>query len=215
MNHRTKGDCMPRDSINDHPITCGESSSYFMFQLLSLTAGRASNGDFFLQSITNLWQTHSYLLRDHYLLPKCSGTKAWSSKGHSYLGFKMLPIEKNSTTPLSTCLSWMQNSTGFMKQIPLIMYFKFSITVEVNMEMQDLLIAQGSWVNSTLLTPQWGFPAGASGKVPPCQCRRHKRYGFNPWVGKSPWRRHGNPLQHSCLENTEYWIPWTEETSGL
>ena len=24
---------------------------------------------------------------------------------------------------------------------------------------------------------------------------------FNPWVGKTPWRRHGNPLQHSCLEN--------------
>ena len=29
------------------------------------------------------------------------------------------------------------------------MYFKFSITIEVNMETQDLLIAQGSWVNST------------------------------------------------------------------
>lgn len=35
------------------------------------------------------------------------------------------------------------------KKIPLIMYFKFSITIEVNMEAQDLLIAQGSWVNST------------------------------------------------------------------
>ena len=21
------------------------------------------------------------------------------------------------------------------------------------------------------------------------------------WVGKIPWRRHGNPLQYSCLEN--------------
>ena len=141
-----------------------------------------SKGDFFLQSVTNLWQMHSYLLRDHDLLPKCSGTKAWSSKGHSYLGFKMLPVEKHSITPLSTCLSCMQNSTGFMKQIPLIMYFKFSITVEVNTEMQDLLIAQGSWVNSTRLTPQRGFPGGASGKEPPCHCRRHKRCGFNPWV---------------------------------
>lgn len=35
MNHRTKGDCMPRDSINDHPIACGESSSDFMFQLVT------------------------------------------------------------------------------------------------------------------------------------------------------------------------------------
>ena len=24
---------------------------------------------------------------------------------------------------------------------------------------------------------------------------------FNPWVGKIPWRRDGNPLQYSCLEN--------------
>ena len=24
---------------------------------------------------------------------------------------------------------------------------------------------------------------------------------FNPWVGKISWRRNGNPLQYSCLEN--------------
>ena len=34
-----------------------------------------------------------------------------------------------------------------------------------------------------------GFPGGASGKEPTCQCRRHKRWGFNPWVRKIPWRR--------------------------
>ena len=27
---------------------------------------------------------------------------------------------------------------------------------------------------------QRGFPDGASGKEPACQCRRHKRRGFNP-----------------------------------
>ena len=43
-------------------------------------------------------------------------------------------------------------------------------------------------------------PGGASGKELVCQCRRHKRCGFNPWVGKIPWKRHGNPLQYSCLE---------------
>jgi len=31
-----------------------------------------------------------------------------------------------------------------------------------------------------------GFPGGASGKEPACQCRRHKRCGFNPCVGKIP-----------------------------
>ena len=34
-----------------------------------------------------------------------------------------------------------------------------------------------------------GFPGGASCKESTCQCRRHKRGGFDPWVGKIPWRR--------------------------
>ena len=46
-----------------------------------------------------------------------------------------------------------------------------------------------------------GFPGGTIDKEPACQCRRHKRCRFDPWVGKIPWRRHGNPLQSSCLEN--------------
>ena len=39
----------------------------------------------------------------------------------------------------------------------------------------------------------WGFPSGASGKEPACQCRRHKRREFDPWVGKLPWRRAWQP----------------------
>ena len=34
-----------------------------------------------------------------------------------------------------------------------------------------------------------GFPGVASGKEPACQCRKCKRRGFEPWVGKIPWRR--------------------------
>ena len=33
-----------------------------------------------------------------------------------------------------------------------------------------------------------GFPSGASGREPACQCRRRKRHGFNPWVRRIPWR---------------------------
>ena len=29
----------------------------------------------------------------------------------------------------------------------------------------------------------------ACGKVPACHCRRHKRHGFDPGVGKVLWRR--------------------------
>ena len=40
------------------------------------------------------------------------------------------------------------------------------------------------------------FPAGTSGKEPPCQCSRQKRYKFNPWVGKIPqrWAQQPTPI---------------------
>ena len=41
--------------------------------------------------------------------------------------------------------------------------------------------------------PFGGFPGGASGKEPACQCRRHKRRGFDPLVEKMPWRRKWHP----------------------
>ena len=59
-----------------------------------------------------------------------------------------------------------------------------------------------------------------------CQCRRHNRSGFDPWVGKVPWRRKwqstlvflpGEFWQYSCLENGQsvHWrmdspyVQWT------
>ena len=39
-----------------------------------------------------------------------------------------------------------------------------------------------------------GFPGGASGKEPACQCQRPKRPGFDPSVGKIPWRRVWQPI---------------------
>ena len=38
-----------------------------------------------------------------------------------------------------------------------------------------------------------GFPRGASGKEPACQCRRQKRREFDPWVRKIPRRRAWQP----------------------
>ena len=37
------------------------------------------------------------------------------------------------------------------------------------------------------------FPSGASGKEHTCQCSRHKRHRFSPWVRKIPWRRAWQP----------------------
>ena len=67
----------------------------------------------------------------------------------------------------------------------------------------------GPHLASIHLSPQFcccpciteGFPGGISGKEPACQYRRHNRCRCHPWVGKIPWRRDGNPLQYSSLEN--------------
>ena len=53
-----------------------------------------------------------------------------------------------------------------------------------------------------LLEMAWnmlGFPGGANGEEPACQCRRHKTCGFDPWVGKIPWRR--------TLQSTPVFLP--------
>ena len=36
---------------------------------------------------------------------------------------------------------------------------------------------------------RWGLPRGHQGKESMCQCRRHKRHGFHPWVRKIPCSR--------------------------
>ena len=47
------------------------------------------------------------------------------------------------------------------------------------------------------------------------------RPGIDPWVGRILWRRRGNPLQYSCLENhhgqrglTDY-SPWGHKESDM
>ena len=48
-----------------------------------------------------------------------------------------------------------------------------------------------------------GFPGGASGKEPACQCRRCR---FNPWVGNILWRRKWQP--------TSVFLPWKSHGRG-
>ena len=63
------------------------------------------------------------------------------------------------------------------------------------------------WVTNTFFQSQTlvvlsteGFLDGTSGKEPVCQCRRHKRRRFDPWVGRSPGGGQRGPLHYSCLE---------------
>ena len=46
-----------------------------------------------------------------------------------------------------------------------------------------------------------GFPGGANGKEPAYNAGDLRDTSLIPWSGRSPGGGHGNPLQHSCLEN--------------
>ena len=55
-------------------------------------------------------------------------------------------------------------------------------------------------------SPLFGLPGWLSGKEPACQCRK---FGFDPWVRKIPWRRKWQPtpvfllgLEHSMARGT-------------
>ena len=51
----------------------------------------------------------------------------------------------------------------------------------------------------------------ASGDEPACQCRRHKRRSFHPWVGKTPLEE--DTATHSSI--LAWRILWMEEPGGL
>ena len=56
-----------------------------------------------------------------------------------------------------------------------------------------------------------GFPDDSSGKEPDCQCRRRKRRGFNPWVGKTPLEE--EMATHFSI--AAWTIPWREKPGRL
>ena len=54
-----------------------------------------------------------------------------------------------------------------------------------------------------------GFPGASVGKESACNAGDLRDMGSIPGSGRSPGEGHGNPLQHSCLENSmdrEAWL---------
>ena len=62
-----------------------------------------------------------------------------------------------------------------------------------------------------LVTQLWASPGSASGKETVYQCKRHKRCGFDPWVGKIPCKTEWQPTPVFLPGES----PWTEEPGGL
>jgi len=93
-----------------------------------------------------------------------------------------------------TRLKWLSSSSRPSLQI----------SCHIGLENKEIMTADSylsrctiKWRNSLLeKCSVWsivGFSDGASGKEPACQCRRHKRHRFDPWVRKIPWRREWLP----------------------
>ena len=53
-----------------------------------------------------------------------------------------------------------------------------------------------------------GFSDGASGEEPICQCRRCKKCGLNPWVGKIPWSSKWEPTPVFLLAKPHGLVDW-------
>ena len=62
------------------------------------------------------------------------------------------------------------------------------------------------------------FPGGASGKESHRQCRRCKRLGFDPWIGKIPWRRAQQPtprfMSGKSMNRGAWWATFHGVTKG-
>ena len=59
------------------------------------------------------------------------------------------------------------------------------------------------------------LPRWHSGKESACQCRRHKRQWFDPWIRKIPGVGKGNTLHYSSLQNSMDWGSWRTTVHGV
>ena len=83
----------------------------------------------------------------------------------------------------------------------LVLTFPTGLTLSLRFALHQIIRQRGQRKSqmSNLFYVWWqasasmGFLRGTSGKEPYCQCKRHKRCGFDPWDGKIPRRRSWQP----------------------
>ena len=101
-----------------------------------------------------------------------------------------------------------------------------SLSYWTTKEVSLAALNQGPPQFRSALGPTLELPRWLSGKEPACQCRRHKRHRFDPWVRKISWRRAWQPTSvflpgethgqrslagystwgHKELDTTEEWL---------
>ena len=113
-----------------------------------------------------------------YIVNGTAKTK-WDTLLNSPLEIQRWPLSLLGLGKVLKCfLYWWLNYIEAPQSLPLGQYIYIYIQIYIYIFEKYCLI---------------GFPGGASDKEPTCQCKRCKRYGFNPWVRKIPWRRKWHP----------------------
>ena len=70
------------------------------------------------------------------------------------------------------------------------------------------------YVNCNMYDVTPGLPRWCSGKESTCQCRRDKKHGFDPCVGKIPWSRKWQPTPVFLPENSMDRRAWRTTVHG-
>ena len=174
---------MPTPPCPDLTCSAPESSPCFPF-LLCLLHLVTFYGQIVLNTIWCLQLSNVYLQSK-----TCSGT----TKFPHWLGVSFIFLSFFGKTNRTLALPHQGHS---VQSYP---------TLETNTVPLELLLKSEncSWIFSLIPRTKptgklMGFSGGSAGKTVCLQCRRP---GFDPWVGKIPWRN-GNPLQYSCLGNS-------------
>ena len=95
------------------------------------------------------------------------------------------------------CISF-QNIFISMKEtltITNLLYVSMDLpTLDIPNKWNHIVCTLCVWLISFSIILFGSIPSGTGGKEATCQCRRYKRLGFDPWVGKIPWRRTRQPI---------------------
>ena len=132
------------------------------------------------------------------------------TRGSVYLSMLVSQFFLPSPTllsPVSTC-PFSRSASLFLccKQICLYHFSRFhtyALLYDINISLVALLLV--------LQGPSIRLPRWLSGKESPCNAGDINDAGFDPWVGKIPWRRAWQPTPVILV----WRIPWTEEPGGL
>ena len=102
--------------------------------------------------------------------------------------YRFVPFLK--TFPLIAELRWSSRFTQYkVILVPSVIYVCWGEVLYVNV----LIFIKISIYSFTYVLWTCGFLSGTSGEEPTCQCKRHKRHSFDPWVGQIPWSRKWQP----------------------